>query len=221
MLTMPAGPVITNVHISPEVSEAMLKYVAPVLAGATQSEGQFSLQLDGLRAPLADTKKAESSGKLTVHSVRVVPGPTTDQWVGLAQQVQALIKRTDAQTVRTTTLLQIRDQQVNFKVVDGRVYHQNIEFQIGEVIMRSQGSVGLTDETISLTLQIPVQDDWVAKNPILAGLKGQTLQIPVSGTLKQPQMDKRALANISGQLIQNAAGSQINKALDKFLKPRQ
>jgi hypothetical protein len=34
-------------------------------------------------------------------------------------------------------------------------------------------------------------------------------------------MDKRALANISGQLIQNAAGSQINKALDKILKPRQ
>ncbi|HEX4415772.1 MAG TPA: hypothetical protein VH107_19230, partial [Lacipirellulaceae bacterium] len=215
LLTMPAGPVITNVHISPEVSEAMLKFVAPVLSGATQSEGQFSLQIDGLQAPLADTKKAASSGMLTVHSVRVVPGPTTEQWVGLAQQVQALIKRTDASTSSTATLLQIRDQQVNFKVVDGRVYHQNIEFQIGDVIMRSQGSVGLTDETISLTLQIPVQDDWVAKNPILAGLKGQTLQIPVSGTLKQPQMDKRALANISGQLIQNAAGSQINKALDK------
>ena len=46
-LTLPAGPLITNVRISPEVSEAMLKYVAPVLAGATQSEGQFSLQLDG------------------------------------------------------------------------------------------------------------------------------------------------------------------------------
>ncbi len=220
-LTMPAGPVITNVHISPEVSEAMLKYVAPVLSGATQSEGQFSLQIDGLRAPLADTKKATSSGMLTVHSVRVVPGPNTEQFVGLAQQIQALLKRTDAQTSHTATLLQIRDQQVNFKVADGRVYHQNIEFQIGEVVMRSQGSVGLTDETISLTLQIPVQDDWVAKNPILAGLKGQTLQIPVSGTLKQPQMDKRALTNISGQLIQNAAGSQINKALDKFLKPRQ
>jgi hypothetical protein len=149
-----------------------------------------------------------------------VPGPTTEQWVGLAQQVQSLIKRSDVQP-NQATLLSIRDQQVNFKVADGRVYHQNIEFQIGDVIMRSQGSVGLTDETISLTLQIPVQDDWVAKNPILAGLKGQTLQIPVSGTLKRPQMDKRALANISGQLIQNAAGSQINKALDKILKPRQ
>ena len=46
LLTLPKGPVLTNVKISPEVSEAMLKYIAPVLAGATQSEGQFSLQLD-------------------------------------------------------------------------------------------------------------------------------------------------------------------------------
>ena len=94
-LTMPAGPVITNVRISPEVSEAMLKFVAPVLAGATQSEGLFSMQLDGLRVPLADTKKTDSAGKLTVHSVRVVPGPMTQQWVGLAQQIEALAKRRD------------------------------------------------------------------------------------------------------------------------------
>jgi hypothetical protein len=70
-------------------------------------------------------------------------------------------------------------------------------------------------------LQIPVQDAWVAKQPLFANMKGQTIQIPVTGTLKRPQMDKRAIASISGQLIQNAAGSQINKALDKLLKPRQ
>lgn len=226
-LTMPAGPVITNVRISPEVSEAMLKFVAPVLAGATQSEGQFSMQLDGLRVPLADTKKSDSAGKLTVHSVRVVPGPMAQQWVGLAQQIESLAKRRDsaASTNRQqVTLLSIRDQQVNFRVVDGRVYHQNMEFQVGDVTLRSQGSVGL-DETISLTLQIPIQDAWIAKEPLLAGLKGQSLQVPVTGTLKRPQMDQRAIANLSGQLIQNAAGqavgNELNKALDKFLKPRQ
>ena len=58
-LTMPPGPVITNVRISPEVSEAMLKFVAPVLAGATQSEGLFSMQLDGRRVPLAEPKRAD------------------------------------------------------------------------------------------------------------------------------------------------------------------
>ena len=85
---MPAGPLITNVRISPEVSEAMLKFVAPVLAGATQSEGLFSLQLDGARVPLGEPQRADSAGKLTVHSVRVVPGPMAREWIGLAQQIE-------------------------------------------------------------------------------------------------------------------------------------
>ena len=38
-------------------------------------------------------------------------------------------------------------------------------------------------------------------------------------------MDQRAIASLSAQLIQNAAGqavgNELNKALDKFLKPRK
>src|SRR4029077_14121378 len=106
------------------------------------------------------------------------------------------------------TLVSIRDQQVNFRVADGRVYHQNVEFQIGDVTLRSQGSVGF-DETVSLTLQIPIQDAWVAKEPLLAGLKGQSLQVPVSGTLTKPKMDQRAVTNLGGQLIQNGASQAV------------
>ena len=225
-LSMPAGPVLTNVRISPEVSEAMLKFVAPVLAGATQSEGLFSLQLDGARVPLGEPRRADSKGQLTVHSVRITPGPMTAQWVGLAQQVEALAKRRDAAspTNRQVTLVSIRDQQVNFQVANGRVYHQKMEFQVGDVVLRSQGSVGL-DETIQLTIEIPIQDAWVAKEPLLAGLKGQSVQIPVTGTLKKPQMDQHAIASLTGQLLQKGAGqavgNELNKALDKFLKPRQ
>lgn len=224
-LTLPGGPVLTNVRISPEVSEAMLKFVAPVLAGATQSEGLFSLQLDGARVPLGETAKADSSGQLTVHSVRVVPGPMAAQWVGFAQQIEALIKRKEpaSPSNRQVTLLNVRDQQVSFRVQNGRVYHQNMEFQVGDVTMRSQGSVGL-DETISLTLEIPIQDDWVQREPLLAGLKGQSLRIPVSGTLKRPQMDQRAISSLTSQLLQKGAGqavgNELNRALDKFLKPR-
>ncbi|MFO0790439.1 MAG: DUF748 domain-containing protein [Pirellulales bacterium] len=225
-LTLPAGPVITNVRISPQVSEAMLKYVAPVLAGATQSEGQFSLQLDGLRMPLADSKKTDSAGKLTVHSVRVTPGPTTQPFFNLAQQIESLIKRRDpAATREPAKLLSISDQQVSFRVVDGRAYHEAMEFQVGDVILRSQGSVGLADESLALNIQIPIQDAWVAKEPLLAGLKGQSLQVPVTGTLKRPQLDQRAVTSLTTQLLQNAAGqavgNELNKALDKLFKPKQ
>ena len=222
-LTLPPGPLLTNVRISPEVSEAMLKFVAPVLAGATQSEGLFSLTLDGTKVPLGEPRRADSKGQLTVHSVRVTPGPMTIQWVGLAQQIEALVKRREASN-RQVTLVSVRDQQVNFQVANGRVYHQQMEFQVGDVVLRSQGSVGL-DETVDLTIDIPIQDDWVSKEPLLSGLKSQSIQIPVKGTLGKPQMDQRAIAGTTTQLLQKGAGqavgNEINKALDKFLKPRK
>jgi hypothetical protein len=223
-LTHPAGQLLTNVRISPEVSEAMLKYVAPVLAGATQTDGLFSMQLDAVRVPLGEMRRMDSAGKLSVHSVRVVPGTLASGWISLAQQIEAIAKRRDPTALAAkppVTLLSIRDQQVNFRVVDGRVHHQNMEFQVGEVVMRSQGSVGL-DESLSLVLQVPIQDSWVSTQPLLAGLKGQALQVPISGTLTRPQMDQRAVASLSQQLLQSAAGQaiggELNRALDKLFK---
>jgi hypothetical protein len=223
-LLLPGGPMITNVRISPAVSEAMLKFVAPVLAGATQSDGLFSLQLEGARVPLGEPRRADSAGTLAVHSVRVTPGPMVREWIGLARQIEAIARRRDPAAAGSNselTLLAIRDQQVNFRVLDGRVHHQNMEFQIGDVTMRSQGSVGF-DETVSLTLQVPIQDRWIANQPFLAGLKGQSLQVPIGGTLTRPQMDQRAIASLSQQLLQGAAqqaiGGELNKALDKLFK---
>jgi hypothetical protein len=225
-LTLPPGPVLTNVRISPEVSEAMLKYIAPVLAGATQSEGQFSMQLTAARVPLADPKKADVSGQLAVHAVRVVPGPMAKQWVELAQQVEAIAKRRGPASLgqrQPVTLLSIQDQQVNFRVVEGRVYHQGMQFQVGDVALRTEGSVGL-DETVALLVHVPIQDKWIEGQALLVGLKGQSLTSPISGTLRQPKMDQSAVASLSQQLLQGAAqqaiGGELNKALDKFLKPR-
>ncbi|MEX2092446.1 MAG: hypothetical protein WD971_07200, partial [Pirellulales bacterium] len=225
-LTLPPGPLLTNVRISPEVSEAMLKYIAPVLAGATRSEGQFSLELNAARVPLADPKKADVAGQLAVHAVRVVPGPMAKQWVELAQQVEAITKHRDLASLgqrQPVTLLSIQDQQVNFRVVDGRVYHQGMQIQVGDVVMRTEGSVGF-DETVSLLVHVPIQDKWIEGQALLVGLKGQSLTIPISGTLRQPKMDQSAVAGLSQQLLQGAAqqaiGGELNKALDKFLKPR-
>jgi translocation and assembly module TamB len=225
-LTMPAGPVLSDVRISPEVSQAMLQYIAPVLSGATQSEGQFSLALDGARVPIGEPKRADVGGRLTVHAVRVVPGPMAKQWVELAQQIEAIAKRRDLASLgqrQPATLLAIQDQQVNFRVVDGRVYHQGMQFQVGDVTMRSEGSVGF-DETLALVLRVPIQEKWIEGQALLVGLRGQSISIPVSGTLRQPRMDQSAISGLSQQLLQGAAqqavGNELNKALDKFLKPR-
>jgi translocation and assembly module TamB len=225
-LTLPPGPVLTNVRISPEVSQAMLQYIAPVLSGATQSEGQFSLTLTNARVPLANAKKADMAGQLAVHSVRVVPGPMAKQWVELAQQIEAIAKKRDLASLavrQPATLLAVQDQQVAFRVVDGRVYHKDMQFQVGDVTLRSEGSVGF-DETVAILLHVPIQDKWIEGQAMLVGLKGQSLSIPVGGTLRQPRLDQSAVSGLSRQLLQGAAqqaiGGELNKALDKLFKPR-
>jgi hypothetical protein len=236
-LVLPAGPLLADVRISPEVSEAMLKFIAPVLSGATESDGKFSLNLAGARVPLENAKQADASGQLTVHSVRVVPGEMARQWIGLARQIESLAKQggnplgalgqpqqpASTSSQREITLLSIRDQQVNFRVVEGRVHHENMEFQVEDVVLRSRGSVGF-DESISLVLSVPIQDRWIERQKLLAGLRGQSLQIPITGTLRQPRMDQSAVANLSAQLLQGAAGqavgNELNRALDKLFGPR-
>jgi hypothetical protein len=225
-LTLSKGPLLSAVRISPEVSEAMLKYIAPVLAGATRSEGKFSLQLDGARVPLDEPMRAESAGQLAVHSVRVVPGPMAVEWIGLAQQIEGIARRRDPTALAkrpTVTLLSIHDQNVNFRVADGRVYHQNLEFQVDDLVLRSSGSVGL-DETLDLVIQVPIPESWLGGDRLLAGLKGQTIEIPVGGTLKRPRMDQTAIAGLSRQLIQGAAqgkvGEEVNRVLDQIFRPR-
>ena len=226
-LTIPPGPVLTNVRISPQVSEAMLKYIAPVLSGATQSEGQFSLQLSGARVPLADSKKADVAGQLTVHSVRVVPGPMAKQWVELAQQVEAIAKRRDLASRRPAAAGDAADDSRSAGEFPRR---RRPRVSPGDADSRSatwrcttEGSVGL-DETVALVVQVPIQDKWIEGQAMLVGLKGQSLAIPISGTLRQPRMDQSAVAGLSQQLLQGAAqqaiGGELNKALDKFFKPR-
>ncbi|MEX2168596.1 MAG: hypothetical protein WD851_04760 [Pirellulales bacterium] len=227
LATLAPGQVITNVRITPEVSDTLLKYIAPALADATRSEGLFSLKLDQTSVPLGDAARADIAGELHIHSAQVQPGPMVTQWTQIAREVESLAKSGDPSGLLNrspTTLVSITDRRVKFRLVDGRVHSEGFAFEVGDVIVRSRGSVGL-DETLELMLNLPLQDRWLEGRPLLVGLRGQSLQIPVVGTFKRPQIDRSALAGLTRQMLQGAAqqavGNEINRALEGLFKPRQ
>ena len=49
--SLPRGPLVQRVQISPEMCNSLLQYAAPVLAGATTAQGTFSIDLDECRFP--------------------------------------------------------------------------------------------------------------------------------------------------------------------------
>ncbi|RIK75409.1 MAG: hypothetical protein DCC67_15335 [Planctomycetota bacterium] len=239
-LQLAPGPVISNVAISADVSERMLKYAAPILAGATRSEGSFSFFLNSADIPLRQPQQGRLDGRLTIHQLAVTPGPLLQDVANLVRQIEALGKNSSpglgaglGQGLLGLNLLGGAPQQpqplkgvtmsertIDVQVADGRVYHRNLEFLIDDVPVRSSGSVGF-DETLAITIEVAIQEKWVGHRPALKALVGQPLSIPVGGTFSRPQVDPRAIGAFVAQAAQQAAGGvigeELNKALDKLL----
>jgi hypothetical protein len=76
--------------------------------------------------------------------------------------------------------------------------------------------VGL-DQTLDMLAEVPIQDDWIRPNGLLASLRGQTLEIPVQGTLGQPRLDERIVQQLGRRVLDKAAGQLIERGLDRAL----
>jgi hypothetical protein len=79
--------------------------------------------------------------------------------------------------------------------------------------------------------EFPIPDEWLAKSQFLSTLKGQSLKIPVGGTLSKPTVDQRLVSqfmkDVTRETVTNGAGKllegQLNRGfekLDRFLGPK-
>ena len=217
-LVMGSGPVLQRVKLTPEMCHSALKYVAPVLAEATRAEGLISIDVSGARIPLSNPAAGDVAGRLAIHSVAVTPGPLTDQILLAARQIEAVLERRPPPAKNDpTTLLRLAEQNVDFRMVDHRVHHQGVQATIGKVTIRTRGSVGL-DQTLSLVAEVPVLDEWVSRDPLLAGMRGQMIQVPIAGTLSKPKMDPRTIEQLAKQVFRSSTESLIREGVNRGLE---
>ncbi len=203
-----AGTLANQIQLDQAVCRSALKYVMPVLASVTQSQGQFSIQLDGCRIPVGDLNRAEIAGRVIVHSATMSPGP-------LIQQLASLL-------ATSPTLVHIEPGSViQFRMTGGRIYHRGLALEFPSVTMRTYGSVGL-DESLKLMVETSVPLAWLPSNAVTDALKKQKMQIPVGGTLKSPQLDLVELARVKRQLLGNLGvlQSELGNQLNRWIQPR-
>jgi len=207
-LRLPREQMLSQVRITPQMCAQALSYIAPALAGVAQADGRISVALDGGRLPLDDVRRGDVSGTLTVHDVRVSAGP-------LVAALAVVLNR--ATEVRLT-----EEAQVPFRMVQGRFYHQNLELNFPEMTIRTRGSVGM-DRSLAILAEMPVPPKWIGNNPLGTALEGQSIQLPIGGTLDRPVIDQNELNRLAAQFIQNAAGKalerELGKQLDRLLGP--
>lgn len=214
IITLPPGRILDQVRLSPELCRDSLKFVTPMLADATQIDGRFSLDLTEAAWPLGDTGAGTSSGSLRIHGAQVKPGPLAVQLMTTVEQIRAVVqKRAPREEVADRAVMELPEQSVQFRQADQRVAHDRFLMRFRDVEIQTRGSVGI-DESLNLVASIPIREDWISDERIRTALGGQMLQVPIYGTLRQPQVDPRAI----GELARRAAGNAIERVIEGRLK---
>lgn len=209
--------VLENVAITPEMCQTWLKYVTPLLADATSVEGRLSLKLDQASFNPINTRNQTVVGQLLIHSAEVGPGPLSNQIINLVQQINAIRKQDFTQAVSAQKVwVQMPEQKIDFEMINGQVVHRNLNIRAGDVTISTSGTVDI-DGRMELLASMPIPDDWVEKSQWLAGMRGQSLQFPVRGTLAGPQMDLQLLKQFGRQQVQQAASGLIQQQLSRGL----
>lgn len=193
-LTLPPGRFAEQIRINPVMCSYGLKYVAPILAGITSAEGRFSIELEGCRIPLTDPSKGEIAGKLTIHTIQIGPGP-------LLGELASVLGKAGSAQLR-------REAVVPFRMVDGRIYHRDLELIFPDVTVRTYGSVGM-DQSLAIMAEMPVPKNLQNDKVLGPILKGQVLRLPIGGTLHQPKIDRKALDQLMQQSVKNAVQNPL------------
>ncbi|MCA9067639.1 MAG: hypothetical protein KDA84_01865, partial [Planctomycetaceae bacterium] len=187
----------------------------------TQTDGKFSafVTKEGFM-PLDNPSATNATGVLAIESAQMRPGKLVTSLLDATKQIKTLIlgRPTGGVMQADAALVRLEKQNVNVQCINGRVYHQNLKMVLTGIPITTTGSVGF-DESLSLLAEIPVQPEWLTKNRLMGGLQGQTLKIPITGTLSQPVLDTRAVFNAIRQAAQNATNRVINNEIqDQFKK---
>jgi len=220
VLVLDRGRMLDSVQLTPEMCKAWIKYVAPLLADATKTEGILSLDMTGAKLPLSDPAKGTAQGTMHVHQAKIGPGPIGQQIEAVVRQIVAIAdgRGLDAAGLSGSRgWVSMPEQSIPFQMVDGKVYHDGLKLEIGEVAVSTKGYVG-TDQSLSITATVPIRDRWVSGSPIFAGLKGQTIELPISGTLTSPVVDNRVVANLTQKLLGGSVEGLLEKGLQEGLK---
>ncbi|TWU45786.1 hypothetical protein Q31b_09620 [Novipirellula aureliae] len=219
------GRVAESITVTPEMTNRWLKYLAPLASEATRISGTMGAELDEAIVIFDELEKSRVVGRLNIDTVQMNAGPMGNQMIGGLHQLKALASSMTPQAPQTnsTTLITMPAQTVDFMVDSGIVSHRRLFLDIDRANVITSGNVSL-DGRLDMVAQVPLDSRWLGSD--LQGLAGQSVSLPIDGTLSRPSLDssgvRRVMTQLGTQTIQNTAENylqkQLNKSIDKIFK---
>ena len=213
IIRMTPTRVIDNVALDSETAHQWLSYIAPMMADTTSAEGNFTVDIGSAEIPAFNPLDMDLSGTIHLSDLQVGASPMTRQLIGTIKQIRKLIKPTSNES-NTTDWIRMSSQSVPFVVKDQRIYHEAMTIQHKDLVFQTRGSVGF-DQTLDMIAEIQIADDWIEGRPLLAGLRGRSISIPVRGTVSKPFLDKNVIKNFSENLLNKATGGLLNEKIQR------
>ena len=217
------GPVADSIRLTPELTDRWLKYLAPLVAQTTRVDGLIGAEIDEAVIVFDQPEKTRVAGRLNVGGVNMNAGPLAQQIIFGIDQLKAISNPLSAQnaTPANQILVSMPAQTIGFTVDHGIVTHDRLFMEIDRAQIVTSGRVSL-DGQLQLVAQVPLDARWLGRD--LQGLAGQTVTLPIDGTLSRPSLDsagvRQVLTQLGAQAVQDTAENylqqQLNRGLDKI-----
>jgi hypothetical protein len=190
MLETPgAMKMLDRIQITHQTSDALLRYVNPVFADATDIRGILNFDCEKFAIPLEKGRKNAImiTGTLSIENMHL----------GASSLLSQIIQLTGVSPDPTITVLPTR-----FVLADGILQYDNMQMNVEDKPVNFSGRIGL-DKSMRMNVTLP----WT--------YSGQRITLPLKGTVDKPKIDVDKM--VEDQLRQELE-RQIQKGLEKIFK---
>ncbi|WP_149752603.1 hypothetical protein [Rubripirellula obstinata] len=219
------GVIADSIELTPELTERWLKYLAPVVANSAKVKGTLSAQVREAVIVFDNTNQTRVSGQLDIGGAEMSAGPLADQLLGGINQLSSLATLVGGRATNAKagqTLITMPAQTIDFSVNQGIVSHDRMYFNIDRASVVTSGQVAM-DGRLNLTAQVPLDSRWLGRD--LQGLAGQSITLPIDGTISRPSVDSSGVSRVATELgakaiqqtTENYLQKQLERGFEKFL----
>ncbi|MEM7810773.1 MAG: hypothetical protein AAF532_04770 [Planctomycetota bacterium] len=219
VVRFPSGRLADRVQVTPAVTASWLSRATPLVAG-TGLTGAVSVDVSQAALPADRPELVSSQSRVHLHELVGTAGGPAASLYGVLSQIEqisdlaggggdALGILNSATSLAGNLLgggggvpvggmpnMTVPEQTVSVTTRNGVITHDRMLVRFGDSIEVTTSGRVASDGRIDLVAAVPVLDRWVGDRGLPDSLRGQTLRIPIGGTLESPQVDGRVVAEL-------------------------
>ena len=204
LLSFPANAhALQNVPLTQEMLDKGLAFALPLLHGSTVLGGTVDLTLRECHVPLGPTLTNDMTctAALTLHNLRLAPS-------GALGTIMDLVGRSGQE-------INVAQYDLTAECSHGMVKPSDLVLNVTGGKLTLSGTVGLNG-ALSYTVVAPLSSGLVGEK-LAKFLEGETIRVPITGTIAAPALDRKAVSAEIQRLIRVAVQKGAAGALGGFL----